>query len=589
MNKIIISTLTAIAGLLSPFSAASSENNDGKEITMILTGASFAVPENGWFEIACENLGAIGINKAVSGQAIMNTANDMFNGRFYTFEQLEAADVLVIDHVHNQNVANPEWLKDDYNDYTMPINNYSIGYDYVIKRYKDDCYKLKDNPLSKYYGTENGKPAKIILCTHWHDSRTTFNPAIRKLAEKWNLPLVEFDTNIGFSKDKLVDGKQPSLLYAQDTEKIDGVVYGWHPKRGKGQYIQQKMAQIFAAKAAEYLGIDMTFKASMTHKDFAVTDGETPIAKVSFKGATYPLSLKYEFDGKVYETTDIKQNPTLITLPAEAIGKKVSLIDVADSFGNNAEVEGSVTVSRAYSAVNPTFDTYVHENFKKKSYADDPVLSLKTGQAWTRIIYVTFDISNIKADDKLHALRLHFKESNLSGNETLLLEGNAKTYDENLNWETRDQYPFEKIATQQLSHIEAGTFVSWDITDFLKKQKEIGVSVVTFRISVETLGYSLMQFSSMDDEKQELRPAIISVAPGGQQGGIGEIATISGIYPQCFDNELHVVGQTGSISIYSADGSLKYSGYGSSISTSDWNKGIYIAAIGTKTVKLIKK
>ena len=55
---------------------------------ILLTGASFAVPENGWFEIGCEVLEFTPINRAVSGQAIMQTAQAMKNGALYTTSQL---------------------------------------------------------------------------------------------------------------------------------------------------------------------------------------------------------------------------------------------------------------------------------------------------------------------------------------------------------------------------------------------------------------------------------------------------------------------------------------------------------------------
>ena len=120
-------------------------------------------------------------------------------------------------------------------------------FDYVIKRYQSECYALKDDPKSKYYGTKSGKPAVIVLCTDWHDARTTYNAAIRRLAARWGLPLVEFDRNIGFSKDapNPATGTQQSLLHAQDTQTIEGVAYGWHPQRGQDKYIQQRMAAIF--------------------------------------------------------------------------------------------------------------------------------------------------------------------------------------------------------------------------------------------------------------------------------------------------------------------------------------------------------
>ena len=137
----------------------------------------------------------------------------------------------------------------------LETGNYAEGFDFVIKRYMSDCYNLRDDPDSKYYRSQSGKPALIVLCTHWHDARTAYNESVRKLAAKWGLPLVEFDANIGFSRHMPhpVTGGQISLIYADDTQVVNGVRVGWHPLRGKDQYIQRKMAAIFAARMSQLL------------------------------------------------------------------------------------------------------------------------------------------------------------------------------------------------------------------------------------------------------------------------------------------------------------------------------------------------
>lgn len=217
--------------------------------TLLLTGASFASPENGWFELGCEQLNAVPLNRAVGGEAIANTANKMLEGKLYSPEELEKIDALVIMQVHDKDVFDESQLREKYTDYSTPFDrsNYAAAYDYVIKRYLTDCYNLQFDKQSKYYGVKTGKPAVVILCTHWNDARTVYNTSVRKLAAKWGFPLVEFDRYIGFSKEVLhpVTGTQTSLLYAEDSMKIDGVTHGWHPMRGKDQYIQQKMATIF--------------------------------------------------------------------------------------------------------------------------------------------------------------------------------------------------------------------------------------------------------------------------------------------------------------------------------------------------------
>lgn len=221
-----------------------------KKYNILITGASFASSQNGWFELGCDKLDATPINKAVGGEAISDAANKMIDGTLYTPEELESIDAFVIMQVHNMDVFEGSALKENYTDYTVPFDrsNYAAAYDYVIKRYISDCYNLKFDKKSKYYNTQSGKPVIIVLSTHWHDARSVYNESVRLLAQKWGFPLIEFDKYIGFSKNTPhpVTKQQISILYTDDnTETIDGVVYGWHPLQGRDQYIQQRMAAIF--------------------------------------------------------------------------------------------------------------------------------------------------------------------------------------------------------------------------------------------------------------------------------------------------------------------------------------------------------
>lgn len=251
MRKVFCLLLFVALGLIAQGQNRLSENTgkEGEKYTIFLTGASFASSNNGWFELGCEALGAKPINKAVGGQAIADAANLMIKGKLYTPKELEKIDVFVIMHVHDKDVASEVGLKEDYEEYETPFDrsNYAAAYDYVIKRYMTDCYNLKFDKKSKYYNAPAGKPVNIVLCTHWHDARTVFNPAIRRLGEKWGFPVVEFDKYIGFSKNQLhpVTKKQSSVFYAHNNELIDGTEFGWHPYEGKNQYIQQRMAGIF--------------------------------------------------------------------------------------------------------------------------------------------------------------------------------------------------------------------------------------------------------------------------------------------------------------------------------------------------------
>lgn len=218
--------------------------------TILLTGASFASPENTWFEMGCKNLNATPINRAIGGEAIANTANRMIDGTLYSKAEFEKLDAFVIMQVHDKDVCDTTQLTENYTDYKVPFDrsNYAAAYDYVVKRYITECYNLQFDSTSIYYKSPYGKPAVIVLCTDWQEGRNIFNPSIRKLGAKWGFPIIEFDKNIGFSNQvpHPVTKQQYSLIFnSGNTQKMNGETYGWHPLRGNESYVQQRMASIF--------------------------------------------------------------------------------------------------------------------------------------------------------------------------------------------------------------------------------------------------------------------------------------------------------------------------------------------------------
>lgn len=226
------------------------QENNNNQFTFLLTGASFASPNNGWFELGCDLVGATPLNRAIGGEAITDAANRMEKGILYSREELENIDALVIMQVHDRDVFEESQLKNKYTDYQTPFDrsNYAAAFDYVIKRYLTECYNLKFDSTSVYYNTRAGKPAVVVLCTDWHDGRVTYNTSVRRLAEKWGFPVVEFDKQIGFSRNSLhpVTGEQVSRLFTGDKQEISGEIFGWHPESGKDKYIQRRMGAIFA-------------------------------------------------------------------------------------------------------------------------------------------------------------------------------------------------------------------------------------------------------------------------------------------------------------------------------------------------------
>lgn len=224
-------------------------------------GASLIYDGNNWVESACHALGVDCYNKAVSGFGDPGYfANKLWRGEYCSDQEFENIDILVIQFASSGDVyQNNTGFLNDFNDYCRNFDpnicTYNQFYkynpaqciDYILKYWQNWCFKQKDNSKSKWYGTKHGKPCRLLFVTHWHDARVQYNNSIRKLAEKWGAAICEFDKKIGFSKDQpLADGMQVSVIYAVDTQEIDGVTYGWHPLRGtNGTYIQTRMAGIF--------------------------------------------------------------------------------------------------------------------------------------------------------------------------------------------------------------------------------------------------------------------------------------------------------------------------------------------------------
>lgn len=220
-------------------------------------GASLISPENSWFLDACDSLNVTGYNNAVSGIGIPSYfAEKLWRNQYCTDDEFENIDVLVIQFANCKDIYTSDALKPTASDYTanFDINNsdnpflkysHAQNLDYILKFWQERCAAQEHNSDSKWFGISGGKPFKVMLVTHWHDARVPYNESIRKVAQKWNLPVCELDKNIGFSKDKpLADGTQVSVMYAADTEVIDGITYGWHPLRGiRGIYIQSRIAK----------------------------------------------------------------------------------------------------------------------------------------------------------------------------------------------------------------------------------------------------------------------------------------------------------------------------------------------------------
>lgn len=260
-NRVLVGLLMTVLPIVQNVAAQISDDHDDR-LVILLSGASFATASNRWFEMGCEQLGADPVNRAKGGESIVDAAQRMYEGALYSAEELEDIDIFVIMQVHDQDVFHDTKgvLRENYEEYSFPLarDNYVGAFDYVLKKYMDDCFRLREDSTSRYYGSLCGKPAVILLCTHWHDGRQLYNRTIRLLAEKWGLPVVEFDRYVGFSRHQLHPSTkgQSSVIYSVDTQIIDGQTFGWHPQRGDNAYIQRRMAAIFASQVRQIWLLD---------------------------------------------------------------------------------------------------------------------------------------------------------------------------------------------------------------------------------------------------------------------------------------------------------------------------------------------
>lgn len=540
LQKIILSGLLSLAAL-----ATQAQNYDHH---FLLAGASFAVPENGWFELVCDAFNAEPLNKAVGGDAIKHTASDMFLDRFYTTEELDRIDVFIIMHVHNQDVASTNGIKENYEEYTYDeIQQYNTAYDYVIKRYKADCYNLKFNPESRYYQTENGKPATIILCTHWHDSRITYNQSIRTLAERWQLPLVEWDENIGFTRKVVdADGRQPSIKYAADTEKIYDITFGWHPMRGKEQYIQQKIASIAMEKLTE-LFTPVPASVELGEKSKVIVPGEQGYFVCRFTGVP-PWSLTYTVNGEEHRLDSITTNPLIVEVTPTADETTVLPVAVSNRYTESGIVAGEAHIYTGRQSVSPTFDTYVHQANQTTVYTDADHLEVKGNtDTHTREAYLSFATTGIDPQAERMVVRAYYYDCiypSWPRKETHPVEiwGNTESYT-TMTWNTKPDQ-FTRIGETLVRADELNSYIEWDVTDWAKAQIEAGASLLTFKLCIgETDATGLLYFYSSEADDPRKPQLLVTTDP---TTGLTEAATnVITVRTRRTDREIIVTGIDG--------------------------------------------
>lgn len=608
MKKVYLILVSAI--LLFGGMSAGAQEAAAPEKAIMLFGASFAVPENSWFEMGCGELNFEPINKSVSGEAIYHDAYRMAAGSDYTVEELDRTEWLVLMHVHNQNVANETNLKENWEDYTeiSSTRDYAVAYDYVIKRYIYDCAQLEYNENSIYYGVEGGKPARIMLCTHWHDGRAEYNAAIRKLAQRWNFPLVEFDTKIGFSKeDNQEDKGAPSREFCSDTEKLYDVTFGWHPQRGTNREIQQRMAAIFAAAVAEESEIALPFDVNASPLCSVIKAGEDAKVLVSFSGGMFPYQLSFDNEEYVGSAKNM-----IVT--RENILENSSLSFSAESESASSLVQAMVATAD-YVAL-PDYDSYISYAQSGNSFDSAGVLQLKNKANSGRKIYVSFPVSeDMPSDADKIILRLYLTKCTLDpdfatyprdGFETLRVEGNTAVYG-GLTWGNTNNSNHEqswdngKISSSvQISTDMVNSWIGIDVTDWVNETRKALYAThndynkghLTFRLTLEpSLWFTLFEFYSSEGAPVETYASVPQ--PGGPQllftrdftTGVNEVESPSGIK---INGDIIINPAGEPISIYRVDGLCVYNGDNSEVSMEGMPGGLYIIHSENGNFKILK-
>lgn len=517
--KQIITLLLALMVAAASATVARAQATDSR--TFLLTGASFAIKENGWFEILCETFNAQPLNRAVSGSAIMQAAMAMSDGTLYSADELERTDAFIIMHVHNQNVAATQNLKDDYREYTLTTSTpYAVAYDYVIRKYRDDCRSLKDNPASAWYGTTDGKPAVIYLCTHWHDGRVTYNQAIRTLADKFRLPLITWDEEIGFSRTLPDgDGRQPSVKFSHDTESVSGVTYGWHPLRGTGQYIQQRMAAI-AARELRGAFTPQPPSATIRSKT-TLTDRDETTAAFYLTGIA-PWTLTCSVNGQSTVHNGIETNPFILPIPLAGAATTVRPEAVGDHTQTPGTVTGEALFARHDTPRPPAFDTYVHQAYTSTTYTADNHLELKLAGGYGREAYIRFNVDSQLRETTAAALtlRAYFYECiyptgvyyPLREPHAVEIAATTATVASGLTWSTRPT-ALTPIDTVLVQPDDLGSYISWNVTDYLRAHLPDAATTVTFRLKVVSQASGLLNFHSTESTAG-YPPQLLAAAAG---------------------------------------------------------------------------
>jgi hypothetical protein len=322
------------------------------------------------------------------------------------------------------------------------------------------------------------------------------------LAQRWNLPLIKWDENIGFSKNEPgTDGKQSSIQYARDNETIGGVTYGWHPLRGKGQYIQQKMAGIAMAEMEKIFG-KLPVSATINNKSILIREGEKAEVSFSFTGVP-PWKLTYSVNNENHSIENIEENPVFVEIELPSGGSATVRPEQVSNQSDAGTVDGEAVISRANKWISPLFDTYAHQAFPSTNYGAEQLFQLKLAGTHGRESFLSFGTGQLSETDDKITFRAYFYEIIYPNNKKIKephrveIAGNETSYS-SITWNSRPNTGLTPIDTVAVQYAELGSYISWDVTDWVKAQIADGKTTLTFRLRIISQGSGLLNFYSSE-------------------------------------------------------------------------------------------
>lgn len=205
--------------------------------------------------------------------------------------------------------------------------------------------------------------------------------------------------------------------------------------------------------------------------------------------------------------TGVKSSPYFVEQADASADVLFSVGGVTDAKGTEAASGSSLsTVCLATKSIPATYENFVHQAQQSEQHNTAELLELKNGDGWTRRIYLSFPLADVPENATRIGVRMHFEsfvaaslgseKRYFNAIDTLELSGNTEKYTDKLTWDNHHSHKFEPVAKAILTQDMAGSWIGWDVTDFVKAKAAEGKEQVTFRVTTPLEWRTLTRFSS---------------------------------------------------------------------------------------------